>query len=181
MITVLAAVRNVSEASALFWTLRCQTERRWALWCTAAAPTTLREFETLGQQRAAGYQLRTATYPRGTSIHQQLTPLVKIVSTPLVLLVPPGGLLGAGVVAAAVAHVPGTSQLQVSPTDSDHGPPPQSSDLQLDQLRRSVLWVAAATLRRAWTPDAAETWQRLHELVTIQGAECQSGVVSCVM
>jgi hypothetical protein len=180
MITVLAPVRNESEASALFWTLRCQTERRWALWCTAAAPTSLREFETLGLRGAVVPKLRCATYPRGTTAHEQLTPLVKIVATPLVLLVPPGGLIGSGVIADAVSHIAGTSHLCVSTTDSDHGLPPNANNLTVEEFGRSVLWVSAVTLRRAWTADRQETLQRLRELTTCRESKYMSGIMSCV-
>lgn len=179
MITVLAPVRSVPEASALFWTLRCQSERRWSLWCTAAAPTSLSEFERLGLRGAVVPKLRCATYPRGTTAHAQLTPLVKIVATPLVLLVPAGGLLGAGVVADAVAHIAGTSHMCVSPTDSDRGLPTNANNLTIEEFGRSVLWVSATTLRRAWTDDPCDTWRRLRELTTCRESKYASGIMSC--
>ena len=180
LITVLAPVRNASEAAALFWTLRRQTDRRWALWCTTAAPATLRDFEHHAAPRVAPWQLRTATYARGFTPHQQLTPLIELVATPLVMLLPPGGLLGDNVIANAVTHSLGTSYLRVSPTDSDHGRPLNLNDMTIDELARTVLWVSAATLRRAWTSDPLETLQRLRETTTLTAIPYESGAVSCV-
>lgn len=181
MITILAPVRNASEASALLWTLRRQPERRWFLWCTAAAPVSLRAFAQHAAPRFAPEQVRVATYPRGATAHQQLTPLVAALATPVVLVLPLGGLLGAGVVAAAVqaAAAPLSSVMHLSPTDTDHGTPPRQYDMTPTEFSRSVLWMATATLRRAWTDDPAETQRRLRESTTLAPAEHVSGAVTC--